>query len=182
MRFLCCYGATSPASLSLVKTKKTVLLGSYLNSATFCLTFWSRLFDLLDEVTATRPTCGFISYADHFVICANDMWKKSSPGPGGVEVSEMPKKRMAARGLKFTDNLEALGTEVTERNSMKADEEDATLAGRQIEACTPSEHVEKMARSHKDSRYVEASWLLSSKSVARVPHRRTTQASSSGGW
>ena len=74
--------------------------------------------DLMDDVNATRPTGGFISYADDFVTCtkevdANDVWKKA------VETLKSNFARHHSTGwqhenLKFTDSLAAFGKGATE--------------------------------------------------------------------
>ena len=56
--------------------------GSTLSGATFCLTSWSKMKELLDRVNLERIVMGFISYADDIAVSAdddeaNDLWDEA---------------------------------------------------------------------------------------------------------
>ena len=143
------------------------------------MTYCSRKYDLTDEVNATRLIAGFISCANDFVICTFD-GRRETAGETLLLIlasrltkrsRTTPKTRITVwqlESLKHTEHSAVLVTEATKRNSVKAGAEDATLTmmGQNIEARTLSEHVEKMARVHIDSREVETSMPLKSDSIA----------------
>ena len=74
---------------------KGVWQGSTLSSAAFCLTFWSKMADVMARANRERPVMGLISYVDDFivsseggkadcVVCgtrrqAHSVWKSISP-------------------------------------------------------------------------------------------------------
>ena len=127
------------------------------------------MFDLRDELNATSQTAGFLSYAHDFVICAkeddaNEVWKK-----GERRLLRLaPRSTRRSRSAGGPEGV-VPGTQVTDRNLMKADEEDATLAkGRNVESCILSARADRTARILADSRKVEALWLLTLTSIARV--------------
>ena len=84
-----------------MKVPAGVWQANTLSSATVCLTFWSRMVDLLDEVNATRPTAGIISYADDFVGYtkedANEVWKKVGEALAEMELKTNQAKSNYAR-------------------------------------------------------------------------------------
>ena len=73
--------------------------------------------------------------------------------------------------LAFKKEFVVLGTEETGWNSTAADEQDASLVQKN-EASEPVGHVEAVAQLHVDSRKSGALWLMTSKSIARIPGPR----------
>ena len=51
---------------------KGVWQGSMLSSATFCLTFWRKMQELLERAHSVRLVMGFISYADDVTVGSDD--------------------------------------------------------------------------------------------------------------
>ena len=51
---------------------KGVWQGSTLSRATFCLTFWSKMQELLERPNLVRLVMSFISYADDFAVSSDD--------------------------------------------------------------------------------------------------------------
>ena len=98
--------------------------GSTLSSATFCLTVWSRMADLMSETNKDKPTVGFMSHADDFAISskqadANATWEKTVEvlREIGVRTGEA-KLHYSSGGMTLSNtekNFDVLGTEAAER-------------------------------------------------------------------
>ena len=139
--------------------------------------------DLLDEVNIDRPMAGYISYADDFILSAeedeaDEVWRKTVEALSEIGLPiEQTKSKCTRRqrneneheNLTFKEHMVISCTEGTERNSTRVDEEDTTLArGRLEEACTQSDHVDRSQESTSNTRKVEALCLMTSESIARA--------------
>ena len=157
--------------------------GSTLSSATFCVTLWSKMRELLDLTNAERPAMGFISYADDFMISADkdepdNLWDETIKALEEVGLvidqtrschTRQERTEWNHREPSFKENAVVLDTEANERISAAADENDETLArGCFQETCEFAGHVETITQLHLDTRKTEALWLTTSKSVARA--------------
>ena len=74
---------------------KNVWQGSTLSSATFCLTFWSKVQELLERANSVRLVMGFISYSDDFTVSYDDdeadrLWDDTAEALNeiGVEIDQ----------------------------------------------------------------------------------------------
>ena len=136
---------------------KGVWQGSTLSSAAFCLTFWSKMTEVMEQTNKERPAMGLISYADDFVVSsdgyeADRIWNETTGALGeiGLEIDQSKscytsKVKTAGKHktLAFKKEIVVPGTEATEWNSMAADEEDASLAQKRLnEASEFAGHVE----------------------------------------
>ena len=152
------------------------------SSATFCLTFCSKMTEVMEQANRKRLVMGLISYADDFIVSsdgdeADRVWNETTGALGeiGLEIDQSKscytskaKTGWNHKTLAFKKEIVILGTEATEWNSMAADEQDASLAQKRMnEASEFAGHVEAVAQLHLDSRKSEALWLMTSKSIAR---------------
>ena len=156
--------------------------GSTLSSATFCLTFWSKMKRSYERSNREKPTMGVIAYADDFIVCSDEddadgIWEETTRALGdiGLEIDQNKscytrkgETRWKHKTLKFNKEIVVLGTEATEKNSTVADEFDPTLAQKRLDDATElAGHVEAISQMHLDERKSEALWLMTSKSIAR---------------
>ena len=161
---------------------KGVWQGSTLSSATFCLTFWSKMSEVMEQANREGPVMGIIAYADDFLVSpeggkADNVWDETTGALGeiGLEIDQTKScyTTKATTGwnhktLAFKKEVVVLGTEATKWNSMAADEQDASLAQTRLnEASEFAGHVEAVTQLHLDSKKSEALWLMTSKSIAR---------------
>ena len=161
---------------------KGVWQGSTMSSATFCLTFWSKMSEVMEQANREGPVMGIVACADDFTVSsegekADYVWDETTGALGeiGLEIDQSKscyttKATMgwSHKTLAFKKEIVVLGTETTEWNSMAADEQDASLAQERLnEASEFARRVEAVTQLHLDSRKSEALWLMTSKSVAR---------------
>ena len=162
---------------------KGVWQGSTLSSAAFCLTFWSKMTEVIERVNKESLTMGVIAYADDFVVSsdegeANRVWDETTKALSeiGLEIDQAKscytsseETRWKHKTLKFKKEIVVLGTEATEWNSMVADEMDSSLAQKRLDEATEfAGHIEAVTQMHLDTRKTEALWLMTSKSIARA--------------
>ena len=149
----------------------SVAKGLWQGRATFCLTFWSKMTEVMEQANREGPVMGTIAYADDFIVSfeggeADRVWDETTGGLGeiGLEIDQSKSCfsiKEATTGwnhktLAFKKEIVVLGTEATEWNSTAADEEDASLTQKRLnEACEFAGHVEAVAQLHLDSRKSE---------------------------
>ena len=147
--------------------EKGVWQVSTLGSATFCVTLWSKMQELLDRANSERLVVGFISNADDFMVSSDDDEADSlcgetteAPKESGLEIDH-GKSRYARHERTEYGHITLLlqgdtcctGTEANAWNSAAADEDDESLArGRLDEACEFAGHVEAITQLHLDTR------------------------------
>ena len=129
---------------------KGVWQGSTLSSATFCLTFWSKMKEVIEHANREKPAMGVVAYADDFIVCSEEedadrVWDETTRALGdiGLEIDQSKscytrkgKTSWIHKTLKFKNEIVVLGTETTEKNSTIADEMDPTLAQKAMMAST----------------------------------------------
>ena len=111
---------------------KGVWQGSTLSSATFCLTFWSKMTEVMEQTNREKLVMGFFSYADDFIVSADDdgadrIWDGTTGALGetGLEIDQSKscstsKVKMGwhHKTLAFKKEIVVLSTEATGWNSM----------------------------------------------------------------
>ena len=112
--------------------------GRTLSSATFCLTLWSGMTDLLDEINMDRLTAGIVSYADDVIMSAeqndaNEVWQQTEEALSEIGLHIDQTESNCARTwehehLTFKEHVTILGTEATDKSATRVEEEDATQA------------------------------------------------------
>ena len=117
-----------------------------LGSASFCVTLWNRMSDLMDEMKQDRPVEGFISCGDGVLLKAreedaNDVWKQTVNALSEMCLKIDQAKLGYTRGqdtewqhkaLTRKKDMVVLGMGKSERNKMKMEKNCSTLArGRQ---------------------------------------------------
>ena len=161
---------------------KGVWQGSTLSSAAFCLTFWSKMKEVIERTNREKQIMGVIAYADDFIVSSDEgeadrVWEETTKALDeiGLEIDQNKScyTRKGETGwrhktLKFKKEIVVLGTETTEWNSTAADEMNPTLAQKRLDdAIELARHVEAVTQMHLDERKSEALWLMTSKSIAR---------------
>ena len=68
---------------------KGVSRGSTLSSATFCLTFWSKMSEVMERAKREGLVMGIIAYADDFIVSsegekADCVWDETTGALGGI--------------------------------------------------------------------------------------------------
>ena len=161
---------------------KGVWQGSTLSSAAFCLTFWSKMTEIIEHANKEKSITGAIAYADDFVVSSDNVeadrvWDETTKALSeiGLEIDQSKscyttkeESSWRHKTLTYKKVVVVLGTESTEWNSTVADELDTTLAQKRLdEAKAYAGHVGAVAQMHLDTRKSEALWLMTSKSIAR---------------
>ena len=103
-----------------------------MSSATFCLTLWNKLMEVMEQTNQERRVMGIIAYADDFIVSsdgdeADKVWDRTTVALGeiGLEIDQSKscytcsaEVRRKHKTLAFKKGIVALGTEATEWNSM----------------------------------------------------------------
>ena len=161
---------------------KGVWQGSTLSSAALCLTFWSKMTEIIEHANKDKPIMGVIAYADDFIVSsdsgeADRVWDETTTALSGIGLEIDQSKSCYTskesswrhKTLTYKKVIVVLGTESTEWNSTVADELDTTLAQKRLdEADVYAGHIGAVAQMHLDTRKSEALWLMTSKSIARA--------------
>ena len=74
---------------------KGVWQGSTLSSAAFCLTFWSKMTEVIEHANREKPIMGMVAYADDFVVSSDNVeadrvWDETTMALGeiGLEIDQ----------------------------------------------------------------------------------------------
>ena len=153
--------------------------GTTLISATICLTFWSKMQELLVRANSDRSVMGFISCPGDFTVSPDDdeadrLWDETCevPKESGLEVDQSKSCYGRSGTTEHSPSRRRLShwaLRRLERNSTAVDEHDESLIrGRLEDAYEFAGNVEAITQLHLGTRKTEPLWLVTSKSIARA--------------